>query len=175
MAETQTLSQPAVLEPQYSHQIYYTAKWRDGIDGNLKQKFLLLHENDYGCYRWDSELHYKDKTHDEQLARIQRFFKDDCEAFVFEVETDDYPHGASTLLMGSLLDTDIPVVIVDSKLDNHFGRYVGEKKQREHVVARNLVSHAMEQRGQLYFVKTLQEAIDLLPTLRARRRRWCAQ
>lgn len=154
----------APFESQYDHHIYYTAKWLDGIQGKLEQEFALFHEHGYGCYRWDNELHYKDRTNVEQLASIQSFLKYKCEAFVYKLETDSYPHGASTLLMGSLLDTDIPVVIVDPNLNNHPGRFVGEY-EREHVVARNLVGRAMEQRGQLYFVKTLSEAIKLLPKL----------
>ena len=132
---TQPTSFEGKVDPGEGLAVYYTAKWSDGVQGKMDDRFKALRDAGYRCYRWDQPNHYVHGA-PEQVESIKSFYESgECAAFIFEYSSNDYPHGATTLLMGYIaLATDIPILFIGSEDCRLFKNLVGAKLKEDNRV-----------------------------------------
>lgn len=122
----QGLSYEGKVDPGEGLAVYYTANCSDA------DRFKALHHAGYRCYRWDQPNHYAHSA-PEQVASIKSFLDKECAAFIFE--SNDNPHGATTLLMGYLaIATDIPILFIGPEDCRLFKNLVGAKLKEDNRV-----------------------------------------
>jgi hypothetical protein len=136
--------------------VYYTARWKAGIEGEVDRRFDDLLSNGFTPFRWDSKQHQA-RSAEDQVEAIGSFIER-SNAYVFEIDDPDYPYGMSTYILGHVVfDTHLPVIFVDTTYTGSFGE--------RHKVLRNLGGKCLDDQGRLHIVTTWEEAITTLKSL----------
>lgn len=132
------------VDPGDGPGIYYAAKWSDGVEGKLEDRFAAFRTAGFRCFRWDKPIHYVHSA-EAQVLSIKSFIDSgECMAMVIDsVQTND-----ATLLLGYVaLGTTIPI------------HYVGPED-----TFRNAIGCALRAQGRLHFHETCGHALAAVAT-----------
>lgn len=150
------LSVPASSEGKFDEgiPIYITGGWKQGVTGGYDEIFANFREAGFGAYRWDKPKHNAHGDSD-QFASIKDAFTK-IQAFVMLSENPTAGGGASQLMLGYALMSELPVIFVDPNAGKHAR---SGRSSRDHQMIANLVGYGCKAEGQMHIVKTIDAAI----------------